>query len=67
MKKDLNALSEREILLRMDAKIDTVIDGLEQTQRRAAIAGVVAGGISGSVTGGVMTLGIAYLKAKLGL
>ncbi len=67
MKRDLIPSSERDLLLRMDAKIDTVISGLEHAQRRAAIAGVVAGGISGSVAGGMMTLGIAYIKAKLGL
>ena len=53
---------EVALLRRIDGKMDTVVDRLDAVERRAMVAG--AGG--GALAGGVVSLGIAYIRAKMG-
>jgi|GEM_PF-2338767 len=57
---------ERELLQRIDAKMDLMALRMDGLERRAATAGAVAGGVSGGLAGGVVAVGILYIKAKLG-
>lgn len=59
-------LSERQLLLRIDRKLDRVTSDLGEVKRQAAVAGGVAGGIAGGVAGGVVAVAIGYIKAKMG-
>ncbi len=54
--------TEVALLRRIDGKMDTVVDRLDTVERRAMVAG--AGG--GALAGGVVSLGIAYIRAKMG-
>ncbi len=54
--------TEVALLRRIDGKMDTVVDRLDAVERRAMVAG--AGG--GALAGGVVSLGIAYIRAKMG-
>ncbi len=59
--------SEHELLMNLDRKLDTVLYAMADAKKQAAISGAVAGSISGSITGSIVTLGIAYIKAKFGI
>ena len=54
--------TEVALLRRIDGKMDTVVNRLDTVERRAMVAG--AGG--GALAGGVVSLGIAYIRAKMG-
>ncbi len=49
---------------KMDARLDQIHDDCKKTARTN---GAVAGAISGTATGGLVSLGIALIKAKFGL
>lgn len=59
---DAEETTEVALLRRIDGKMDTVVDRLDTVERRAVVAG--AGG--GALAGGVVSLGIAYIRAKMG-
>lgn len=62
MKSDTEGLSERQLLLRIDDKLDLVQQDLVDVKRQAAVSGAISGGMAG----GLVAVGIAYIKAKMG-
>jgi len=59
-------LSERQLLLRIDGKLDQVSRDVGEIKRQAVGAGGVAGGVAGGLAGGVVAVAVGYIKAKLG-
>ncbi|MDR1946449.1 MAG: hypothetical protein LBQ51_04700 [Desulfovibrio sp.] len=55
-------LSDRELLQRIDGKMDKVSAELKSIQRGATVSGAVAGGLSG----GIVSLTVAYIKSLMG-
>ncbi len=53
---------EAETLQRIEGKIDTLTEGMGNIERRAAITG----GLCGGIAGGLVTVGILFIKVKLG-
>lgn len=49
------------------AKQDKMDEHLKQIHKDCRRDSIIAGGAAGVVTGGVVSVGIAYIRAKLGL
>ena len=64
---DMNGRETREMLAALNVKMDTANDKLDELKAVAARSGGIAGAVAGGVSGGVVAVGVAFIKAKLGL
>ncbi|VVE59811.1 hypothetical protein PCA31118_00023 [Pandoraea captiosa] len=58
---------ELALLRKIDSNVDELRAGIKDAQRLAARNGAVAGAIAGAASGGIVALGIAFARAKLGI
>ncbi len=66
-KTNITAQAQQDESLRLLRKIDGRLDGLESKIDRSHRTAVRHGAVAGGVAGGMVSLGIAFVKAKLGL
>jgi hypothetical protein len=61
----LTPVTERELLLRIDGKIDAMRTDFKHIKREAVFSGAVAGAVAGGLSGAVVAVGVAYIKAQM--
>jgi len=55
------------LLRRIDNRLDVIERKVDDVPQTAMRYGVAAGGVAGAATGGLVSAGIAFARAKLGL
>lgn len=55
--------ADPDILIRLEAKTDLILDRYDNMERRSALIGAISGGIAG----GIVSVGIAYARAIFGV
>ncbi len=58
---------ELDLLKQIDSKLDRIESRVDNIQEVATKQWAIAGAVAGGITGGLVTAGIALIKARLGL
>ena len=64
--KETPSASERDLLVRIDSKMDRLVVDIDNLRDEARRAGALAGTISGGLAGGIVAISIALLRARMG-
>lgn len=57
---------ELALLRKIDSNVDELRQGIKDAQRLATKSGAIAGSVAGAASGGIVAIGIAIARAKLG-
>lgn len=55
------------LLMEIKAQNAEQLERINELEKTATKRGAIAGAVAGSITGGVITIGIEFIKAKLGM